>query len=115
VPVAGLGPLAGPAMKVADVLLAIAYKHPGLGPTAMQQHPLWLHAQAGGRPPKALSSITRPAQQLESAGKLSRDGGYQVTAKYAAEAERLYALLVGAAGSEQAGKNATQVEAEVSA
>jgi hypothetical protein len=113
VPVDGLGPFASRPMKTSEVLLAIAWKHPGLGPTAVLQHPLWLRPMAGGKAPAALSTITRGAAvPLEKAGKLSRDNGYQVTEKAAAEAEAHYQLLVGDAGAErQAEADAEQAEA----
>jgi hypothetical protein len=95
VPASGLGPFAASTMKAADVVLAIAWKEPGLGPTAVQKHPLWLQPAGGGEAPASLSTITRAAVSLEKAGKLTKEDGYQVTAAATAEAERLYVSLAG--------------------
>jgi hypothetical protein len=92
--VGSLGPFAGQAMQAEDVVLAIAYHKPGLGPTAISRHPVWLKAAAGGKAP-ALSTITKPGARCEAEGLLVRDGGYQITEKGLARAAALARTLFG--------------------
>jgi hypothetical protein len=95
VPTQGLGPFAGQAMQAEDVILAIAYREPGLGPTAISQHKGWQRPVSPTRTP-ALSTITRAAGALdEKQGLLTRDGGYRVTEKGRERAAALARTLFG--------------------
>jgi hypothetical protein len=98
----------------ADVLLAIAYRCPGMGPTAISQDNTWLLPKAGGRPP-VLSTITRPAAKLEKDGLLTRDGGYRVTDKGTKRAAEVAAVLYPptAAVAEQVSERAAETEVPV--
>jgi hypothetical protein len=100
VTVESLGPFAGQAMQAEDVVLAVAYRSPGLGPTAISRHPVWLKAFAGGKAP-ALSTITKPGAKFETEGLLTREGGYRVTEKGQARAAALAKTLFGDPAAEE--------------
>ena len=88
-------------MSTQDVVLAIAWASPGLGPTAIRNHDLWSRG-AAPRPVPDASNISRAGKVLdEKRGELTRDGGFRVTEKGAERAKALHAALAGVAPEEQ--------------
>lgn len=117
VAVESLGPFAGQAMQAEDVILAIAYREPGLGPTAISRHAGWQRPASPSKAP-ALSTITKPGNKLEVEGLLTRKDGYRLTEKGQARAAALAQTLFGAAAvaTEQAEeREAEEQDAEVPA
>lgn len=106
-----LGPFAGQVMQAEDVVLAIAHHEPGLGPTAISRHPVWLKPVAGAKVP-ALSTITKPGGKLEAEGVLTREGGYRITEKGKTRAATLSRTLFGGpAAQEKAAERADEEQA----
>lgn len=95
IPTDGLGPFAGQPMKEAeDVVLAIAFRAPGLGPTDISRHAGWKRPASPNQAP-SLSTITRSGGRLKAEGLLTLDGGYRVTEKGQARAAALARTLFG--------------------
>lgn len=94
IPVQSLGPFAGQPMQAEDVILAIAYREPGLGPTALSRHAAWQSPLSPSRAP-ALSTITKPGAKFRAEGLLTLDGGYRVTEKGRQRAAALARTLFG--------------------
>jgi hypothetical protein len=110
-PVSSAGVVGGQAMQAEDVVLAIAYRDPGLGPTAISRHSVWLKPVGGGKIP-ALSTITKPGAKFETDGLLTREGGYRVTEKGKARAAALSRTLFGdPVGEERAQEQADEEQA----
>jgi hypothetical protein len=92
VPAASAGVQKG--QPIEDVVLAIAYREPGLGPTAISRHPAWAKVAAGDEAPH-LSTVDRAGRKLEKGVLLTREGGYRVTEKGRPRAAALAKTLFG--------------------
>jgi len=107
-PVAPTSASAVKGLSAEEVILAIAFRDPGLGPTALSRHAGWQRPGSPTRSP-ALSTITKPGNKLEEQKLLIREGGYRITEEGRARAQVAARALFGGPAAEE---DAAEKEAE---
>lgn len=109
VPVGSADRVAGQAMEVADVLLAILWHKPGASRAEIDAHPAWTKPAAGARVPNP-STVSKAVTKLETLTKLVREGTrdrrtYRLTESAAGDGERAYRGLFGTPAGESEGRS----------